>query len=95
MPLPLPRLDDEDEEHNALLRRALPLVVVVPPNATSDISVVAQCVFLWRVSLSLSYPLFFFFSIFPRKNNVFFFEIEKKKISRERIEKYSCFYCHY
>jgi hypothetical protein len=90
--LPLPRLDDE--EHNALLRRALPLVAVVP-NA-SDISVVAQCVFLWRVSLSLIHSSFFF--DFPEKkqpDNVFFFEIEKKKISRERIEKYSCFYCHY
>ena len=77
MPLLLPRLDDEDEEHNALLRRALPLVAVVP-NA-SDISVVAR-VFLWRVSLSLIQS---FFSIFPRKNNVFFFEMRKKKISRE------------
>jgi len=75
MPLLLPRLDDEDEEHNAL-RRALPLVAV--PSA-SDISVAR--VFLWRVFFS--YPFFFFFSIFPRKNNVFFFEMEKKKISRE------------
>ena len=71
MPLPLPRLDEEDEEeHNAL--RALPLIAV--PNA-SDIAVVV-CVSLYEhISLSLIH----FFSIFPRENNVFFFEIEKKK----------------
>jgi hypothetical protein len=83
MPLPLPRLkddedEDEDEEHNALLRRALPLVAVVP-NA-SDISV-AQCVFLWRVSLS--YPLFFFFRFSREKTTSFFLRSRKKKYPRE------------